>query len=93
MAEKPKTVKVEKNVVKNRVFCGKGWNNTNEDGSTYMNLSFDKRFEVRILDTEENVEYEILTGTYLQGNPNTKREGKKDADIRFSFKLPTEDAE
>jgi len=87
MAEEKKTVKVEKQVNKNRVFVGKGWNNKNDDGSTYMNLSFDKKFEVRILDTEENVEYEILTGTYLQGNPNTKRDGKKDADVRFSFKL------
>lgn len=91
MAEK-KIVKIagKKN---NRVFFGKGWLNKNEDGTEYTNFSFDEKFVVKILDTETNTEYEILPGSYFQGNPNAKRDGKKDADIRLSFKIGTTDDE
>jgi len=91
MAEEKKSVKVE--AVKNsRVFLAKSWNNKNDDGTTYQNLSFDRRFEVSILDTETGITYEIGEGAYIQGNENTKRPDKKDADVRWSFKKP-EDAE
>ena len=91
MAEEKKSVKVEA-AKSNRVFLAKSWTNTNEDGSVYQNLSFDRRYQVSILDTETDTIYEIGEGVYIQGNDNVKREGKKDADIRWSFKKP-EDAE
>lgn len=91
MAEQKKVVKVAGTKKNNRIFVGKGWKNKNDDGTEYTNYSFDQKFKVTILDTETNTEYEILSGSYIQGNPNTKREGKKDADIRLSFKLNTDE--
>lgn len=73
---------------KDRVFVGKAWlNKGRESGVEYTNLYFDRGFKVTITDVKNNVEYTIPEGGSMQGFPNSKREGKKDADLRFSFRV------
>lgn len=71
----------------NRVFVGKGWKNTSKNGTEYLNISFDRGMEVIIRDTKNQVEYSLPQGSNIVGFPNTKREGKRDADIRLSFQV------
>jgi hypothetical protein len=69
----------------NRVFVGKAW--LNGANGEFVNLSFDRGMEVVITDKKNNVQYILPEGTSLFGYPNSKREGKKDADLRFSFQI------
>lgn len=71
----------------NRVFLGKGWKNTSKNGTEYLNISFDRGMEVVVRDKAKGVEYVLAEGAQIAGFPNTKREGKKDADLRFSFQV------
>jgi len=71
----------------NRAFVGRAWKNTSRNGVEYVNLSFDRGLEVVIRDKNKNVEYVIPEGGSIMGFPNEKREGKKDADLRFSIQL------
>lgn len=70
-----------------RVFVGKAWQNQSKNGLNYTNITFDRGLEVVIRDKANNQEYVISEGASIQGFPNTKREGKKDADLRLSFRI------
>ena len=62
-----------------REFVGRAWvNKTKKDGREYINVRIDKGVKISSLD--EN--------SQLQLWPNTKREGKKDADLRLSILVP-----
>jgi uncharacterized protein (DUF736 family) len=62
-----------------REFIGRAWmNKAKKDGREYINIRFDKGVKVTNLD--ENCQMQLW--------PNTKREGKKDADLRLSILVP-----
>lgn len=68
-----------------RVFVGKGWANTSRDGKTeYINLTLDRGVKLKL--EREGVEYTFPEGASIQLFQNAKREGKKDADYRASFR-------
>ena len=89
--EQPKLITVEKK--QTREFVGKAWKHTMRDGSgEVVNLSFDNNIEVQITNKATGKAYKLAPGVSLTGFPNPKRDGKRDADLRFSFALPTSTA-
>lgn len=71
-----------------RVFVGKLWHGTGKtSGIQYDNITFDRGFEIVIRDTKKNVEYVLPENASIQAFPNSKREGKRDADMRLSFQI------
>ena len=70
-----------------REFVARAWINQMKDGSgdSVINMHFDQHIEVTIRDKETGKSYTLQPGVALTGFPNQKRDGKKDADLRFSF--------
>ena len=56
-------------------FIGRAWKNTTKDGREFMRLTIDRGIQVS-LNGEDRIELW----------PNTKRDGKKDADFRASIR-------
>lgn len=70
-----------------RLFIGRAWYNTSSKnpGVTYTNIMFDRDVEVTIKDLKNNVAYVLSGKEGMFAYPNTKRDGKKDADLRVSI--------
>ena len=60
-----------------RTFIGRAWVNNTKDGKVYINFKLDKGVKANL---DESCSIQLW--------PNTKREGKKDADYRASVLIP-----
>lgn len=85
-------IKIGKQKRNDVVFVGKAWINKAKNGNEYISISFDRGTTVSFIQIDQKTKiesaYELAEGANIQMFSNTKREGKKDADYRLSFRLP-----
>lgn len=66
-----------------RLFIGRAWLNESKKGLQYINMSFGN--DVKVIVEHNGQQYRIDKDVVMQGFENTKRPGKKDADVRLSI--------